>query len=127
MRFICLIALSLLGYCKDETVSGYAGTEVTWVLQSIDEAAFAARATLTFPEEGRIAGSAPCNNYFAEQTVPYPWFKAGPIGSTKRACPDLEAETRFFKALGKMTLSEVAGSTLILSNETGGQMVFTKL
>jgi len=124
MRLIALIALSLLGYCKDETVSGYAGTDVTWALHSINEAPFNARATLTFPQEGRIAGNAPCNSYFAAQTVPYPWFKAGPIGSTKRACPDLKAETLFFQTLAKMTLSEVAGDTLILSNDDGAQMVF---
>ncbi|PTX57292.1 heat shock protein HslJ [Litoreibacter ponti] len=125
MRLICLITLSLLGYCKDETVSGYAGTETIWLLQSIDEASFPARATLTFPEEGRIAGDGPCNRFFATQTVPYPWFEIGPIGSTKRACPALAAEQAYFKALANMTLAEVAGTTLILSNPDGGQMVFT--
>lgn len=124
MRLICLIALSLLGYCKDETVSGYAGTEVTWVLETINHTPFPHRATLTFPEEGRIAGEAPCNSYFAVQTVPYPWFETGPIGSTKRACPNLKSEATYFEALAAMTLSEVAGPTLILSNEAGGQMVF---
>lgn len=124
MRLICLLALSLLGYCKDETVSGYAGTDTTWTLVSVNETPFTARATLTFPEQGRIAGEAPCNRYFAEQTVPYPWFETGPIGSTKRACPDLNAEAAFFEALGQMTLAEVAGTTLILSNEQGAQMVF---
>lgn len=124
MRLICLLALSLLGYCKDETVSGYAGTKTTWLLQSINDAPFPARATLTFPEEGRIAGQAPCNRYFAAQTVPYPWFEIGPIGSTKRACPDLDAEAKFFQAMSTMTLAEVAGDTLILSTQEGGQMVF---
>ncbi|MFB9151465.1 META domain-containing protein [Roseovarius ramblicola] len=125
MRFaLVLVAMSLLGYCKDETVSGHGGATATWVLRSIDGAAFPARATLTFPEEGRLAGEAPCNRYSGQQTVPYPWFSAGHIIGTKRACPDLDAETRYFRALGDMTLAEIAGDTLILSNDAGREMVF---
>lgn len=124
MRLICILLLSVLGYCKDETVSGYAPAGVTWHLQAINGTPFPARATLTFPQEGRIAGDAPCNSYFAAQTVPYPWFKTGPIGATKRACPELDAEIRYLQGLAEMTLSEVAGDTLILSNEDGAQMLF---
>ena len=43
---------------------------------------------------------------------------------TRRACPELPEETAFFKALEQMTLAEVVGETLILSNTEGGEMVF---
>jgi len=121
---LVLAAMSLLGYCKDETVSGHGGQDRTWVLRSLDGAPFAARATLTFPEEGEIAGQAPCNRYSGQQTVPYPWFSAETIISSRRACPDLDAETRYLRALGQMTLAEIAGDTLILSNDAGREMVF---
>lgn len=121
---LVLAAMSILGYCKDETVSGHGGAAATWVLRSIDGTPFAARATLTFPEEGTVAGEAPCNRYSGQQTVPYPWFSAARITSTKRACPDLDAETRYLRALGEMTLAEIAGDTLILSNDAGREMVF---
>jgi len=125
MRFaLVLAAMSLLGYCKDETVSGHGGATATWLLRSIDGTPFAARATLTFPGEGTLAGEAPCNRYSGQQTVPYPWFSAERIRSTRRACPDLDAETRYLRALEDMTLAEVADDTLILSNDAGREMVF---
>ena len=40
------------------------------------------------------------------------------------ACDSLSAETVFFTALGDMTLAEVVGDTLILSNDKGREMVF---
>lgn len=124
MKHYALIALTLLAACKDETISGYAAEGAVWTLETVNGTAFIARATITFPEAGKIAGQAPCNSYFGDQIAPYPWFSAQGIGSTKMACPDLEAETQYFKALEAMTLSETVGATLILSNETGGEMVF---
>ncbi|MGB7244918.1 MAG: META domain-containing protein [Sulfitobacter sp.] len=108
----------------DETVRAYGAADKTWVLESIDEAAFEAAATLTFPEPGRIAGKAPCNAFSADMTVPYPWFETGPIMATRMACPDLPAETEFLTALSDMTLSEVLGDTLVLSNDANRSMVF---
>jgi heat shock protein HslJ len=57
-------------------------------------------------------------------TVPYPWFEAGSVTATKRMCPEIEAETLYFTALGAMSLSEVLGDTLILSTPEGRKMVF---
>ena len=57
-------------------------------------------------------------------TVPYPWFDTGPIGSTRRVCPDLEVETIFLQALEAVTLSEVLGDVMILPNTEGLEMVF---
>lgn len=116
--------LALAGCKKDETLSGYGAAEATWELAELDGAPFQARATLTFPEEGKLAGQAPCNRYFADQMAPYPWFKSGPIGATRMACPEMDAEQVFFDSLGAMTLSEVSGDTLILSNDDGREMVF---
>ena len=120
--FCC--AAVLLGGCRDETLSAYGAADKVWLLQSLNEADFKARATLVFPEEGAIKGSAPCNDYSASQTVPYPWFKAEEVLSTKRACPELELEQAFFDALSTMTLSEVGPDLLILSNDEGQQMIF---
>ena len=124
MKHFALIALVLLAACKDETISGYAADGAVWRLETINGAEFTARATLTFPEPGKIAGQAPCNRYFGKQTAPYPWFSIDGVASTKMACPDLQAESVFFDVLSKMTLSEATGATLILSNDSGDQMVF---
>lgn len=108
----------------DETVSGYGAADRVWELKEIDGKAFSERATLRFPEQGRIAGEAPCNSFGAEQSAPYPWFKTGPIVATRMACAALPAEARFLESLEAMTLAEVAGDVLILSNDAGREMVF---
>ena len=110
--------------CGDETLSGYGATGVVWQWAELDGQSVAARATLIFPEEGRIEGEAPCNRFSGVQTVPYPWFKAERIAATKRACPDLAAEAAFLEALSEMTLAELAGDVLILRNDAGREMVF---
>lgn len=121
---LILAALSLPGACRDETVRAHGGDAGLWQLQSIDGAPFAARATLGFPTRGRIEGDAPCNSYGAQQTAPYPWFAVEALSASRRTCPDLAAETLYFSALEAMTLVEVAGTVLILSNDTGREMVF---
>ena len=126
MRF-ALLAIALLATtaCRgDETLRAYGAADRIWTLVELDGKPFTARASIEFPEAGKIAGQAPCNRYFADLTVPYPWFETGPIGATKMACPDLDAEAQFFEALDTMSLSEVLNNTLILSTPEGREMVF---
>ena len=125
MRFLPIALVTALAGCwGDETISRYAGRDTVFRLIELDGAPFSARATIQFSQEGAITGQAPCNGYFATQTVPYPWFKAEGIGATRMACPDLNTETQFLTALGEMGLSEVFGDTLILRNDAGREMVF---
>lgn len=123
-RIAAVLTVPLCCSCTDETLSGYAGTKVEYVLQALDDRPFAARATLSFPKPGQIAGQAPCNRYFGSLDVPYPWFKGEGLVATEMACPDLAAEGAFFAALAEMTFAEVSGKVLILSNGTGREMVF---
>jgi heat shock protein HslJ len=125
MRLVlAVVALSVLGYCKDETVTGHGGAEKVWHLESLDGVGFAARATLEFPAEGELRGEGPCNSYSGEQAVPYPWFSAEGVAATERACPELAQEAAYLAALGEMTLVEVLGDVMILSNDAGREMVF---
>ena len=124
MRLVSATLLLALVACSDETISGYADPEAVYTLTEIDGETYTANATITFPEEGTVRGEAPCNSWFASQSAPYPWIELGPIGATRRACPDLDAELAYFNALGSMTLAEVQGPVLILSNDAGREMVF---
>lgn len=125
MRILAALLLLPLTACyEDETISAYGGADKVWVLSELDNKEFTARATLTIPEQGKIAGEAPCNTYAGSMTVPYPWFEASQVISTRMACPYLDEETAFFSALSEMTVSEVLGEVLLLSNDTGRQMVF---
>lgn len=113
----------LLAACGDETVTAYADNH-SYQLMSINGDPFDAMATLDISLAGKVSGSGPCNRYDASQSAPYPWFDLGPIASTKRACDELSEEVRFFGYLETMTLVEVAGRILILSNENKDEMVF---
>ena len=88
----------------------YSAADRIWTLVEINGQPFDANATLTFPGNDTIAGKASCNQYFASMTVPYPWFKVGPIRATKMACADLQKEAEYLKSLQQMTLSEVLGN-----------------
>jgi heat shock protein HslJ len=127
MRFLVALLIPLaLTACKyDESISGYTDAGATWTLVELDGKPFTTRATIAFPAKGKVTGQAPCNTYASTQTVPLPWFKLGPIMSTKMACADLAAEQQFFDALAAMTLAETLGNTMILTSDDGREMVFT--
>lgn len=55
---------------------------------------------------GRVAGEGPCNAFFADLTYRDDAFTLGPIGSTRKACPDLAAEAEFFALLGQVTQAD---------------------
>ena len=117
--------LALLATCVgDETISAYVDPAATWQLTELDGAPFLARAVMRFPERGSVAGEAPCNGFTARQTVPLPWIEIRDVAVTRRACPELAEETRFLAALEAMTLAEVAGDVLLLSDDAGREMVF---
>ncbi|PIE09518.1 MAG: META domain-containing protein [Rhodobacterales bacterium] len=118
--------IALLAACTgDETLTAY-GVSGAYRLSSLSGGT-APRATISFPEPGLVAGEAPCNAYSGRQTAPYPWFKIEDISATRLACDALDQETRFFDALRSMTEAETLGTTLILRNTEGGEMVFTQI
>ncbi|MEM1302777.1 MAG: META domain-containing protein [Pseudomonadota bacterium] len=121
-----VVFLLLAGCATDETVTRFAGEGSVWSYQDTSVGS-AVPVTLTFPEPGQVAGQGPCNRYSATQTAPYPWFELGPVAATKRACPELAAEAAYFEDLQSMSLAEVSGDVLILSNDTGKQMVFSRV
>lgn len=126
MKRLLIASTIFLSAClSDETVSAYGAAGKTWVLQEIDGKSFSSRATLTFPTPKQIAGEAPCNAYSAPFDAPYPWFEIGQIASTKRTCAYQSDEDRYLSTLRAMTLAEVSGAVLVLSDANGREMVFS--
>lgn len=124
-KVFAFIMLAGLSACAaDETIARFVDPNAEFHLIELDGRAFDATATIQFSAAGEVVGQTPCNRYFAQQSLPYPWIKIDGIGATRMACPDLPLETAFLLALGKMTLAEAVGTTLILSNDAGRKMVF---
>lgn len=127
MRQIALLALllSALSACLTQRpLKVFENPDRIWTLTHLNGVAFAAPATLTFPKPDEIAGQAPCNRYFGAMPATYPAFAASPIGGTRRACPDLRAETAYLRALEAATTATATDDTLILTNTDGLEMIF---
>lgn len=125
LRLFLTLPILLTACLKDEGVSGYADRGAVYRLTELNGAPFPARATIGFPGPGEVRGAAPCNSFRARQTAPLPWFRLEDLAATERGCADLPAEAAFFEALRSMTLAEVSGDVLLLSNDAGGEMVFS--
>ncbi|WP_265581507.1 META domain-containing protein [Methanofollis aquaemaris] len=98
----------------DAIVSVIAGTEITAV----------------FDEDGKVAGSAGCNRYFASYEVNGTEMTVGPAGSTLMACPDedvMKQENTFLSLLGTVKSFAIEGDRLSFMDENGtAVLVFVK-
>jgi heat shock protein HslJ len=69
----------------------------------------------TLLAEGRkVQGSAGCNRMTGTYQLDGQKLKFGPLATTRMACPAMETETAFLKALEATTRYEVSGSSLTL-------------
>lgn len=77
-----------------------------WILTHLswdEKAPAGTKVSLVF-EAQRVSGTGGCNRYFAQVASRVPGeLSVGPIGSTRRACPDevMDLERRYFKALAR--------------------------
>ncbi|PRY20260.1 heat shock protein HslJ [Aliiruegeria haliotis] len=124
MRFTVLVGVALVAGCADETISGYANREATYRLEEMHGAPVEWPATIRFPERGRVVGQGPCNDFSAAQSLVYPWIEVAQPNATRRMCPDMAAEQGYLEALQAAHLVEVSGPVLILTDDTGREMVF---
>jgi len=128
MKVFALITTAILSLtcCRAATPENvFAGSDKVWTLTTLNGAVFPATATFSIPKAGEIMGQAPCNRYFGALRGTYPAFDVGPVGSTKMACRDLDAEITYFAALDAATTADLKDGNLILSNADGLEMVFT--
>ncbi len=93
------------------------GTE--WTLADLAGNAVAAnsKASIAFPEVGRVAGNASCNRYTGSVTISGESIKFGPAATTRMACISdamNQQEMQFLKALNAATHFEVKGGELLI-------------
>ena len=83
-----------------------AGTEWTLTDLAGTPALAGGKATLVFPEAGRVAGNGSCNRFTGAVTITGDAMKMGPLASTRMACVDesvSKQEDAYLKALGAAT------------------------
>ena len=108
----------------------------TWTLDSLYTAdavsSVIAGTTITavFGEDGRVSGSAGCNNYFGSYTVTESSLSTSSIGSTRMNCPGtgiMQQENTYLASLGRTAGFSISGNRLSLADMHGATLLtFTK-
>lgn len=106
--------------------------EVTWTLggltspdgQAVVHMAIDENITAVFAD-GRVSGSAGCNNYFADYTSDGDQLTIGPAGSTRMACEEevMARESEFLAALENVARYEMIRETLTLFAADGSPVM----
>lgn len=118
MRLIAFLTLAAMAQCQpDETLTGHGAAGRTWILQERGDDPVDLRTELRFSRRGVMEGRGPCNPFRARVSVPYPWFALEEFESGQQACPDRDAEEEVIVALKSVTLVEIAGDTMLLTND----------
>lgn len=95
---------------------------VLWRLAEFDGAAVNTDVTLAVADD-RVRGAGPCNRYFGGFAQEGAVVAIGPVAATRRACPRLELEQRYFAALTEAASAEVAGHRLTLLDRNGAALM----
>jgi heat shock protein HslJ len=119
---LSFLSLAALAACVTPVLSDDI-SGVQWHLVGLDGHRFERSATLRFKGDS-VTGKAPCNKYFARNTARLPDLALQGIGSTKMACPDLEAERVYLQALRTMQRVELDQGHLFLIGPEGRVMEF---
>ena len=80
---------------------------------------------LEFSADGQVAGYAGCNRFFGEYVLDAASLTLGPLGATRRACPEPAGsmEIAFLDALQSVRRVELVDQRLVLSNDTGTEVL----
>ncbi len=123
---ICLLSAGCLSESSDSDAGALKGTE--WQLKSYDNGAAGtvsviggSTITLIFGEDGRIAGSAGVNTYFASYEANGYTLSFGDVGTTRMAgpAPLMAQESMYLKLLSETATFSVEKGELKLLNADG--------
>lgn len=95
-----------------------------WNLVSYNQQPILSKSEITAEfKQGRVSGSAGCNRYFADYQLDNAKLNTNSVGSTKRACPDVdglvEQETTYLKLLDKVQSATVVNNLLTIKTDDG--------
>ena len=114
-----------LNGCGGEPVSLLAGE---WNVEDINNGGVIdnSHATLSFSDDGRLAGTGSCNSYSAPYTLGGEGLSIGPSVATRKACAPalMNQEQAFFDSLAKTERFEIDETgALILAGAEGARIL----
>jgi heat shock protein HslJ len=128
--FLVLIAVATMISCSTMSSSKVGGTQANisntkWNLADIVKGI---QPTLNI-ESGKLNGNSGCNNYFGELSLDATAgnFSVKNVGSTRKACDNMEVENNFLKMLNEADKYVVSENTLELYKGKLLLMKFNKL
>ena len=84
-------------------VASFSLSNTEWLLEEMSGNGVVdhARATLVFPEPGKVAGNGSCNRFFGTTEIHGDTIKLGAMGSTRMACPEaiMNQEAKYLEEL----------------------------
>jgi heat shock protein HslJ len=97
----------------------------SWVAEAIDGTALADRSqvTLTFGADGRLTGTASCNNYSAAYSLTGEGLTIGTAAATRKACPPplMAQEQAVLSLLESVERFEIAEDGALVLHGSGGR------
>lgn len=109
---VCALALTGAAVAGDAPLAG------DWQVEDIAGGGIIdnSNLTLAFGEDGRLAGSAGCNNYSAAYAVTDDTLSVGPVVATRKLCPEalMSQEARFLGVLGDVARYETDATAALL-------------
>jgi len=132
LAFTDAAGITILTFAREVPPAPAPLAGMNWTLDAIYSgdtvASVAGGATITavFDDEGRVSGSAGCNQYFGSYTVSGTSLAISSLGSTKMNCPGpgiMQQETGYLAALGKTTGYSIGGDRLTLSDASGSPLL----
>jgi heat shock protein HslJ len=107
--------------------TSWIGTSYNNGKQAMVSVAIGSKLTANFSIDGKLSGSAGCNNYTATYEVSGKNLKIGTAASTRKACSDpagvMEQEMQFLKALEAAATYHLEGNQLKLRTADGAMSV----
>jgi heat shock protein HslJ len=95
--------------------------------QAVISVAIGSELTADFSSDGKLSGSAGCNNYIAAYEASGKSIKIGPAATTRKMCAErtgvMEQETQFLKALETAATYRIDGKQLQLRTADGALAV----
>lgn len=129
---LLLFCLALFGVSCNSSKNMAKLDGVKWELKSLNDREVKltdnnSEVYLQFNEaEKKVSGRGGCNRFFGNYEMDGDKLKFSPLGATRMACPDLQLETEFFKALETVDTYSIKDGLLSLKSKNKVVAVFNK-